>query len=84
MRVLTWFAVCSLAAAPNADPPKLRIPDTVSGQDVLHISYQGKISRNSSAGLFQMKQADQWYVYSQFEPTDARRAFPCSAARRGR
>jgi alanyl aminopeptidase len=49
----------------------------VSGKGILHVAYQGKISRNSSAGLFQLKQADQWYVYSQFEPTDARRAFPC-------
>ncbi len=49
----------------------------VSGRGVLHISYEGKITRNSSAGLFQMKDGDQWYVYSQFEPTDARRAFPC-------
>jgi len=49
----------------------------ISGHGVLHISYEGKISRNSSAGLFQMKDGDQWYVYSQFEPTDARRAFPC-------
>jgi alanyl aminopeptidase len=49
----------------------------VSGRGVLHIAYEGKISRNSSAGLFQMKDGDQWYVYSQFEPTDARRAFPC-------
>jgi alanyl aminopeptidase len=49
----------------------------VSGRGVLHISYEGKISRNSSAGLFQMRDGDQWYVYSQFEPTDARRAFPC-------
>jgi alanyl aminopeptidase len=49
----------------------------VSGKGIFHVSYQGKISRNSSAGLFQMKEADQWYVYSQFEPTDARRAFPC-------
>ena len=49
----------------------------ISGAGSLHIAYEGKISRNSSAGLFQLKEADQWYVYSQFEPTDARRAFPC-------
>ena len=49
----------------------------ISGQGVLHAAYQGKISRNSSAGVFQLKEDREWYVYSQFEPTDARRAFPC-------
>jgi alanyl aminopeptidase len=49
----------------------------ISGQGVLHVDYQGKISRNSSAGLFELKEDREWYVYSQFEPTDARRAFPC-------
>ncbi len=154
MRLFALFAACSLVAAPHAEPPKLRVSDSVqpirysvdltivpgratfggavdisidirtpttviwlnasdleienasfrpasgaaakaailpggkdfagfsfdrpiSGHGVLHVAYQGKISRNSSAGLFQLKQADQWYVYSQFEPTDARRAFPC-------
>jgi alanyl aminopeptidase len=49
----------------------------VSGKGTLHIAYQGKISRNSSAGIFQLKEDRYTYVYSQFEPTDARRAFPC-------
>jgi alanyl aminopeptidase len=50
---------------------------TISGKGVLHIAYQGKISRNSSAGIFELKEDRETYVYSQFEPTDARRAFPC-------
>ncbi|MBI1786576.1 MAG: M1 family metallopeptidase [Acidobacteria bacterium] len=43
----------------------------------LHIVYEGKIGRKDSNGLFQMKDNDNWYAYTQFEPTDARKAFPC-------
>lgn len=51
--------------------------DVPAGRTRLHIVYDGHISNNSSAGIFQLKEDDRWYVYTQFEPTDARQAFPC-------
>ena len=49
----------------------------VSGRGTLHVAYQGRISRSSNAGVFEQEEEGRWYVYTQFEPTDARRAFPC-------
>lgn len=48
-----------------------------AGDGQLHIEYSGKVSSNSSAGVFQLEEDGRWYLYTQFEPTDARRAFPC-------
>ena len=48
-----------------------------AGPTRIHISYQGRISRNSSAGIFELQEDGRWYLYTQFEATDARRAFPC-------
>src|SRR5262245_47339167 len=48
-----------------------------AGKAVLHIAYNGRINSRTSAGIFRNKDDDIWYVYSQFESTDARRAFPC-------
>ncbi len=47
------------------------------GAATLHVTYQGEINRKDQQGIFQMKDGDQWYVYSQFEQIWARRAFPC-------
>jgi alanyl aminopeptidase len=47
------------------------------GEATLRVDYQGEISRKDQQGIFQMKDGDRWYVYSQFEAIWARRAFPC-------
>jgi alanyl aminopeptidase len=54
-------------------------PPLAPGSGTLHVSYSGRIQNSSSAGVFQLRdgQSAPWYVYTQFEPTDARRAFPC-------
>jgi alanyl aminopeptidase len=47
------------------------------GDATLHVAYKGEISRKDMAGIFQVRNDDQWYIYSQFENISARRAYPC-------
>jgi alanyl aminopeptidase len=47
------------------------------GEATLRVVYQGEIGRKDQQGIFQMKDGDRWYVYSQLEAIWARRAFPC-------
>jgi aminopeptidase N len=46
------------------------------GQAILEISYDAPFAPDL-AGLYRVKEGDAWYAYTQFEATDARRAFPC-------
>jgi aminopeptidase N len=43
----------------------------------LVIRYQGGIDAQRSRGIYRQPEGDDWYLYTFFEATDARRAFPC-------
>jgi len=47
-----------------------------AGRAVLTFDYDGVIDRNETQGVFRQQDANNWYAFTQFEATDARRAFP--------
>jgi alanyl aminopeptidase len=47
------------------------------GRMTIRIEYRGELSTRDSVGAFRLREAGDWYVYTQLESIFARRVFPC-------
>jgi len=47
------------------------------GESTLRLEYSGPLPARESNGVTRQQVGQDWYVFSHFEPIDARRAFPC-------
>ncbi|QDE93603.1 peptidase M1 [Myxococcus xanthus] len=47
-----------------------------TGPARLRINYEGVASEKETDGAFRVNEGGDWYIYTQFEPVDARRVFP--------
>ena len=64
----------------TADPGLLGVippAPLIAGNAELVIDFEGTLDRERSRGIYRVDEPDGPYVYTFFEPVDARRAFPC-------
>jgi len=67
------------AAGSKQDPEELVLAFARTippGRAEIEIDYDGPFA-SGLRGLYRTAVGDRWYAFTQFEPTDARRAFPC-------
>ena len=74
------FVACPFSVDPEGETLKISLPQKMSGNIVLKIEYQGKIG-DKMAGFyrshFKAEGISRPIAVTQFEESDARRAFPC-------
>ena len=71
---------CAFKVIPEKEEVRIVLPESMSGPIKLEIVFQGRIN-DKMAGFYRSKYTDQdktkYIAVTQFEESDARRAFPC-------
>ncbi|MFP2931329.1 M1 family metallopeptidase [Pyxidicoccus sp. 3LG] len=56
----------------------LLLPEPLAaGRARIHLTFTGRVDRERSRGIYDQEEGGEHYLYTFFEPVDARRAFPC-------
>ncbi|MCP3139085.1 M1 family metallopeptidase [Pyxidicoccus xibeiensis] len=56
----------------------LLLPEPLApGRARIHLTFTGRVDRERSRGIYGQEEGGEHYLYTFFEPVDARRAFPC-------
>ena len=80
VRINSRLVECSFFVDPRKEELRISLPEKMAGHIALFIAYQGKIN-NKMAGFYRSKYrdggTDKYCAVTQFEESDARRAFPC-------
>ncbi|MCP4443821.1 MAG: M1 family metallopeptidase [Myxococcales bacterium] len=70
------FGLTAVTTERDSELLGLKAEATIArGQARLHLEWKGQLG--TIQGLFRQTEDERWYIYSDFEATDARSAFPC-------